>query len=151
MKELLIILSATWKFAATFPVAVLVLDLSFFETLLYTNTGGLLGITIATMASKGIIHLNTILFPVKPFKKSKKKRIFTRRNRRIIKLKIRYGLPGILLLTHTFLSIPLGVFLVTRYYGRKKIHYVYLVMAQFVWSLLFTLFYTSLSVFIHGN
>ena len=55
MKEFLIILSASWKFAATFPVAVLVFDLSFFKTLLYTNIGGLMRIIIAAMASKGIM------------------------------------------------------------------------------------------------
>ncbi|MBI9065233.1 MAG: hypothetical protein JEZ14_24830 [Marinilabiliaceae bacterium] len=151
MKEFLIILSASWKFAATFPVAVLVFDLSFFETLLYTNIGGLMGIIIAAMASKGIIHFSNILFPVKIFRKRKKKRIFTRKSRRIIKIKVRYGLPGIILLTHVLLSIPVGVFLLTRYFGRKNINYLYLVFAQLVWSLVFTFFYVKLFIFIHGG
>lgn len=62
MKELVVILSSTWKFAATFPVAIYLFHMSFFETILYTNIGGLVGIIVFTMVSKGIIKLFTFLY-----------------------------------------------------------------------------------------
>jgi len=50
--------------------------------------------------------------------KSKPKKIFTRRNRMIIKLR-RVGVWAIILLTPVTLSIPLGAFLLRRYYRAK--------------------------------
>jgi hypothetical protein len=143
MKELLIIISSTWKFAATFPVAVFAFKMSFMETLLYTNIGGIIGIVVFSLASKGIIHIFDFLFP-KAFRKGRKpKKIFTKRNRRIIKIKLRFGLPGIILLTHVLLSIPVGVFLLTKYYGSKIRSYFYLVAGQLAWSVIFTFFFTK--------
>jgi hypothetical protein len=97
MKALLIILSSTWKFAATFPVAVYVFKMSFSETILYTNIGGFIGILISTLVSKGLIKLfnayGSDLFKSK--KKIRKK--FTKRNRRLVILKNKYGLAGIVI------------------------------------------------------
>jgi len=41
---LLTILFSSVKFAMTFPVAVMQFEFSFFETILWTNMGGILGI-----------------------------------------------------------------------------------------------------------
>ncbi len=143
MKEFLIIISSTWKFAATFPFAVFAFKMSFLETLLYTNIGGFTGIFVFSLASKGIIHVFNFFFPDIFRKDRKPKKVFSKRNRRIIKIKMRYGLPGIVLLTHVLLSIPVGVFLLTKYYGNKMSSYLYLVVGQLGWSLIFTLFYTE--------
>jgi hypothetical protein len=119
--------------------------MSFLNTLLYTNIGGFIGIIVFSLASKGIIHLFDFLIPnVFRGKKKKSKKIFSKRNRRIITIKMRYGLPGIVLLTHVLLSIPVGVFLLTKYYGTNKINYFYLALGQIAWSLVFTFFYTTL-------
>ena len=144
MKEFIIILSSTWKFAATFPVAVFAFNMTFFETVLYTNIGGFIGIVVFLLASKGIIHVFNFLFPGFVSRKKKLKKVFTKRNRRIIKIKLRYGLPGIVILTHVLLSIPVGVFLLTKFYGTKKASYIYLAMGQLAWSLVFTFFYTNI-------
>lgn len=144
MKALLIILSSTWKFAATFPVAVYVFQMSFYETILYTNIGGFIGILISTLVSKGLIKLfnayGSDLFKSK--KKIRKK--FTKQNRRLVILKNKYGLAGIVILTPILLSIPIGVFLNTKYYGHRKISYLYLLLSQITWSLAYTLFYTTI-------
>jgi hypothetical protein len=148
MKEFLIIISSTWKFAATFPIAVYIFKMSFFETILYTNIGGLIGLVVFTLASKGIIRALDFLLPSIFRRKGKPKRRFTKRNRRIIEIKGKYGLPGIILLTHVLLSIPVGVFLNTKYYGKKRISYFYLVLAQIVWSFAFTIFFIKVRTFI---
>lgn len=145
MKELIVIVSCTWKFAATFPVAVYLFKMSFLETVLYTNIGGFIGIIVFALASKGIIHLCDHVFPLLFRRKKKPKKIFTKRNRRIIRFKTKYGLPGIVLLTHILLSIPIGVFLVTKYYGSKKVNYLYLALGQLAWSLIYTFVYTEIN------
>lgn len=143
MKELIIIISSTWKFAATFPIAIYLFNMSFLETILYTNIGGFLGIVVFTMFSKGLIKLYDAFWPAKLTCKRKSKKVFTRRNRRLVTLKNKYGLPGIAILTPVLLSIPLGVFLNTKYYGNKKISYLYLLLSQIVWSVIYTIMYTQ--------
>jgi len=144
MKELIIIVSCTWKFAATFPVAVYFFKMSFLEIILYTNIGGFIGILLFALASKGIIHIFDHVFPVLFRRNKKPKKVFTKKNRRIIKLKTKYGLPGIVILTHVLLSIPIGVFLLTKYYGSKKVNYLYLALGQIAWSLIFTFVYMKI-------
>ena len=148
MKELIVIFSSTWKFAATFPIAIYVFNMSFYETILYTNIGGFLGIVLFTMFAKGLIKLYDNFWPAKLKCKRKLKKVFTRRNRRLVLLKIKYGLPGIVILTPVLLSIPLGVFLNTKYYGNKKISYLYLFLSQIVWSVIYTIVYTRVKTVI---
>jgi len=74
MKELIIIISSTWKFAATFPVAVYAFKMSFFETILYTNIGGLIGIVLFSLTSKGVIKLFDVFLPIVFRKKTNPKK-----------------------------------------------------------------------------
>ena len=145
MEGLTVIFFSSWKFAATFPVAVLVMKMSFLETIIYTNIGAILGIIVFTFASKVIIKLiDYIKTKTVKEKKKKPKKKFTKRNRRIIVIKSKYGLPGIVFLTPVLLSIPIGTFLITKYYGDDKKSYLYLVLGHFLWSLVYTFIYTQL-------
>ncbi len=83
------------------------------------------------------------LFPKNHRYNKRSKKIFTLRNRRLIFLKNKFGLPGIVILTPVILSIPVGVFLITKYFGRKKISYLYLFAGQIVWSFIYTFIYTK--------
>ncbi len=78
----------------------------------------------------------------------KKKIIFTKTNRRIIKIKHRFGLLGISILTPVILSIPLGAFLAERFYKNKPKVILYLSVCTVFWSFAFYfiyyLFYGSL-------
>lgn len=141
MEELIVIVSSTWKFAATFPVAVFLFNMSFFETILYTNTGGIIGIIVFAFLSKGLFKLINLLWPKRHNGPGRSKRIFTRRNRRLISLKNKYGLPGIVFLTPVLLSIPVGALLITKYFGHKKINYLYLLTGQFLWSIFYSIMY----------
>jgi hypothetical protein len=141
VKELTIILFCTWKFAAMFPIAVLAMKMSFFETIIYTNIGGALGAVIFTFFSSILIETWNKYLPVK-FKLHKKpKRVFTKRKRFLVKIKVKYGLTGIVVLTPLILSIPVGSFLVAKYYGRKKINIAWLISGQIVWSFIYTYLY----------
>jgi len=141
MKELIIILFCTWKFAAMFPVAIFAMKMSFFETIMYTNIGGAFGALIFTIFSDILIKTwNKYL--QKKFKLHRKpKKVFTKRKRFLVKIKVKYGLTGIVVLTPLILSIPVGSFLIAKYYGRKKINIIWLISGQIAWSFIYTYLY----------
>ena len=143
MKELTVIFFCTWKFAATFPIAIYVMEMSFTETLIYTNIGGVLGTLIFTFFSDFLIKFWNKYWPEKLKFHRKTRKIFTKRNRRYVKIKLKYGLFGIVMLTPVILSIPVGSFLIVKYYGIKKTNIIYMIAGVIFWSFVYTLFYTQ--------
>jgi len=141
MKELTIIFFASWKFAATFPIAIYVMKMTVAKTLIYTNIGGILGAFVFLYLSEFLIRMWNKYWPDRLKFHRKARKTFTRRNRNIIKIKSRYGLWGIVILSPVILSIPVGAFLMVKYYGLKLTNIVWLLTGQIVWSLLYTLFY----------
>ena len=137
MRELTIILLCTWKFAAAFPVAVYGMKMSFLETLFYCNIGGLLGMLLFTFFSSLIIRLWVKYWPLK--QKSRHKKVFTKRNRMIVKVRRKYGLAGIVILSPVLLSIPVGSFLTAKYYGINMRNIIWLLAGQIGWSVIYTL------------
>ena len=144
IQVILTILSSSVKFAMTFPLAVFQFKFSFAETVLWTNIGGLIGIYFFAFLSDKLI----VWWHQKFWKKKKqdatgesRKKIFTKKNRRIVRIKQRYGLPGIALITPLLLSIPLGTFLMVRYYQRSRFKFASLIASNIIWSVLYTIFY----------
>ena len=141
------ILLASVKYALTFPLAVYEFKFSFFETVLWLNVGGILGVYFFAYLSEGALRLWNKLFRnmlrnlKRTYKNKKNKKVFTRRNRRIIHIKQRYGLTGIVITTPVLLSIPVGVFLVVRYYNLNRWKFLYLVASNVIWSVIYTAFY----------
>jgi hypothetical protein len=143
MKELTVIFFCSWKFAATFPIAIYAMRMSFAETLIYTNIGGILGTLISVYFSGILIKLWNEYWPEKLKLHRKTRKVFTRRNRWYVKIKLKYGLLGIVVLSPVLLSIPLGSFLTVKYYGIKKTNIIWLIAGQVFWSLIYTIFYTQ--------
>ena len=143
MKEITIIFFCSWKFAATFPLAIYVMRMSFTETLIYTNIGGILGTLASVYFSGFLIKLWNTYWPEKLKFHHQKRKLFTRRNRWFVKIKLKYGLFGIVVLSPVLLSIPLGSFLAVKYYGLKNKNILWLITGQIFWSLVYTLFYTQ--------
>jgi hypothetical protein len=132
----------------TFPLAILEYKMGVLKTILWTNVGGLAGILVFSFLSDQLIYLwrkYIILFirkrllPKKPSAPPRK--IVTKRNRRIVRIKNRYGLPGIALATPVLLSIPVGAFLMERYFEKKRLRLAYLAGANLIWSFLYAFFY----------
>ena len=142
---LLTILFSSFKFAATFPLVIIQFNFSFIETILWTNVGGIIGIYFFAYLSEKLISWWKRTFRRKNRKimedEQQVKKIFTRRNRRIVRTKKKYGLIGIALITPFLLSIPVGVFLVVRYYRVSRYKFLYLIAANVIWSLIYTGFY----------
>jgi hypothetical protein len=142
---ILTIISSAVKFAMTFPLAVLQFKFTFPETILWTNLGGLAGIYFFAFLSSKLIAWWNRVFGVKKNRRSgseRDKKIFTKKNRRIVRIKQKYGLPGIALTTPLLLSIPVGTFLVVRYYRTHPARFIYLIVSNLIWSVIYTAFYT---------
>ncbi len=141
MKALALILSGTWKFAMTFPLALLVMNMSAWETLLYINLGGIIGVLAFVFLSKLLISWYDRYWPEswKPRKKNTLKS--WKRHRKYVRFRDRYGFPGIVILSPVLLSIPVGAFLVTRFYGTRIRYLLWLIAGQLGWSIIYTLFY----------
>lgn len=142
---ILTILFSAVKFAMTFPLVIMQFEFSFLETILWTNVGGIVGIYFFAFLSEKLIAWWN-----RNFRRSRlssdeetehKKRVFTKRNRRIVTIKQRYGLIGIAVSTPFLLSIPVGVFLVVRYYRSSRSKFLYLIASNVFWSIIYSAFY----------
>lgn len=133
----------------TFPLAVFQFHFSFFETMLWTNLGGMLGIFFFAYLSERLLawwrrswwRRSFRKRLVRPMSSERQKPVFTKRKRRIVYIKQQYGLAGIALSTPVLLSIPLGVFLVVRYYRNHSLRFAYLLASNLLWSVIYTSFY----------
>ncbi len=148
MKELTIILLCTFKFAATFPLAIYAMKMSFAETLLYTNIGGILGAVVFIFFSDLLIRSYKKYWPEYLKFRQRGRIVFTKRNRRLVSIKVKYGLYGIVILSPLLLSIPVGSFLTAKYYGTHKSNIILLIAGQAFWSVVYTFVYTQTKVVI---
>lgn len=133
------------------PLLSFEIGLSFVQTWITTTIGGVSGVLFFFFLSKGIISLYQRFFAVhvsmfinhmstyvrqQKLLPRPKKRIFTYRNKSLVKIRRRYGLLGIIILTPVLLSIPLGTFLAIKYYPEQKNILTYLSLSVIVWSFL---------------
>lgn len=122
------------------PAAMVLFNYEFYEVFIVTSLGGICGNIIFTHLSAAIIKwIHT--YRVKKHKIHSKK-IFTKFNRRIIRLKNRFGLAGIAAITPILLSTPLGAFLAERFFKDKRKIILYLSAATIFWSI--TLYFLML-------
>jgi hypothetical protein len=151
LKELSVIIFSSFKFAMTFPLAILEFKMGIVMTIVWTNIGGMIGIFVFSYLSDYLIRFwNYYLRPVpaRIFRgiewKERRKKVFTSRNRRIVSIRKKYGLIGIALATPVILSIPVGAFLIVRYFGKHPKFLSYLAAANFIWSVIYVFFYSFL-------
>lgn len=149
-KYLLIVAISSIKFLIAPPLS-FEIGLSFLQTWIATTVGGLAGVLFFFFLSKGIIvmyrrflasfllqtyhRINTYVRQRNHLPKPNK-RIFTYRNKSLVRIRRRYGLAGIIILTPVLLSIPLGTFLAIKYYPKQKNLLVYLSISVMLWSFL---------------
>ena len=148
LKILIVFAVSSIKFLVA-PALSFGMGLNFIQTWLSTTAGGIVGVLIFFFLSRWIILMYSRYFvyyfhrlKVKIYKildlklpKFIPSRIFTRRNRLIVKAVRKYGLVGIVILTPVLLSIPLGTFLAARYYITNRYTVYYLIGSVIFWSL----------------
>lgn len=72
---------------------------------------------------------------------TKKKRLFTAHNRRVVKIWKKYGLVGLAFLTPILISIPIGTVIAAHYVHNKRKLFLYMFVAIVFWSLVMNFFW----------
>ena len=148
-------------------------DFSFLKTNFYVILGGMLGVTIVLYLSPLIMKLwywlksiylrftypkesyfteptvdipQNVQVSYRYISSKKQKKIFTPRNRRIIRIWKKYGLWGVAWLTPILLSIPIGTFIMTRLEKKKKKIVFKLLISIVTWSFTLTTLFELMHV-----
>lgn len=134
--EILLIASIKFVFA---PFEAERYGFNFKDAFLITTTGGIVGIILFSLIGELIAFgwRKVIRFFKKPLQKEEKpKKKFTRSRRFAMRIKMRFGLLGLVITTPSVISIPIGSFLIHRFY-RKKVRNILLLSASLIlWSFL---------------
>lgn len=164
---LILISSVKFAFGPSFAYLNEQYDFTWLETNIYAIMGGMMGVVIFMHISDWLISLwekvrqyvfkrkrrrNTMFSPpvadtpelleihyqyvesmVPP-----RKRIFTSRTRKVVRIWRKYGLMGLAALTPVLFSIPLGTFFMSRLEKNKKKIIFYMFISITVWSLIIT-------------
>ena len=139
LSEILELLGLFLLAASKFAVAVGILispvtNYSYFESVLMLIIGGFTGISFFYYFSNWVNKMISKLF-----QKKKKKQVFSKKVRRFINIKNKYGLVGIAFITPIIISIPVGSFIASRFFSKKK-HTLLVMFAGIVfWALLLPL------------
>lgn len=147
LKILVVGFMSSVKFVTAAPLAT-AYGFNYFETLVITAIGGILGVFIFFQISKAALKailktkknkelekMNQAELPGQQPKIVKKK-IFTWKNKFIVRTVRKFGLPGIAIITPVILSIPLGTFIAFRYFHNKQKVFTYLSMAVIFWAII---------------
>ncbi len=146
-----VFLLSTIKFVfGSVPLA-LGFGFSFFEAVTVTSLGGFFGATFFVYMSDKILSF------LKKRKARKKlenpnlpiNKVFTNRNRMIVRVKKRFGLAGIAFLSPFLFPLPIGCFLAVRYFKNKHRILVYMFVAILFWSVTAYYFYKPIFHVIH--
>ncbi len=172
LKIILLILLSSVKFIAGPPFAYAYnqkYEFSFAEAVIYSIIGGMLGVFVFTFFSEQLIRLIRYLkhhgkkvisrkdifskpeadvdVPVNiqytyVEKKEQPKIVFTRRNRRLVKIWKKYGLAGIAFITPCIVSIPIGTVIANALESNRKKIFLYMFISVVFWSItIHSLFY----------
>jgi hypothetical protein len=156
LKIIQVFLLATVKYVVTFPFALLI-GLSLEQTLIVATLGGIAGFFffyhVSGFALNRVHHLKSFLRKYTPVsirlkfrqfiawrKKVTGERVFSKRNRFIVWFRAKFGLAGIIILSPIVLSIPIGAFLLNKYYSKHKLARPYMVLSIVSWTAVFIVF-----------
>lgn len=99
---------------------------SLLEIALISSAGGAVGAIVFFFVGKGIDKIST-----KP--RDPNKKIFTNKNRKIIRIKNKFGLIG-MSLTIGIISVPIGAILVGKYFNTQKAAIPTLILSALAWG-----------------
>jgi hypothetical protein len=75
--------------------------------------------------------------------KRRNRKKFTRRTKFMVKLRRKYGMWGIILLTPVLLSLPIGAFLLRKYYRQNRLSFPFMITSIVVEGFILCLAYTG--------
>ena len=110
------------------------------ETILITSSGAALGVFIFFHAGEYFIALWHFVFG------KKKKKIFSPWKRRIIRLKWRWGIKGLMLIS-VLISVPVASVIAAKFYRHNNKALPMMIIGFFLWSLILTSIAYGIRVF----
>jgi len=129
---LYVIAISTYKFLFAGPVAV-ASGFNYWETSLSLTVGGIIGFIVFYFFSAEIILFYNRSFPSKP----KVPRVgWMKRNRRRLFFR-KYGIPILMIIGPSVLSIPCTAFIVRRWFRNTKFIFVYFCISVVSWAFIF--------------
>ena len=146
---LAIVLLSSVKFLLA-PSAAVAAGHGFLKTIIITFSGGSCGILFFYyMGGWAVDKISCMINGSKKQDSNsiQKKRIFTKKNKWIIKIKSKFGLAGLSIITPGIISIPVGSILAAKYFKKHPNTIAYLIISVFLWSVLLT----SLSLLFKQN
>jgi len=123
LKLLSVALFSSVKFFFALPYSYAI-GLTYWESIISTCAGGLLGFFFFYYISGIIINFlikKGLYKKIRPRKRKEGKKVFSKRNKLIVKTKLSYGLIGLVILTPVILSIPVGTFILRKYYKNDRL------------------------------
>jgi hypothetical protein len=146
---MIILLQPAYKFVELFflssvkfvftPLLSKYIGFNFLETFIITAIFGIFWVTVFYYLSSALILIYHYILTGKFFGfKGKPKRVFTKRNRRIVRFKSTFGYLGVIAFTPILLSLPLGSFLARRYYSHKKLILPLIFVSIGIWAFILT-------------
>jgi hypothetical protein len=175
-KILTFILLSSVKFTVGLPFVYLneTYDFTWLETNIYAIIGGMIGVIVFMHVSEWLIELwdrirlflfkkkekinNLYSQPVADIDRSLNihyvyigksmppRKLFTRRNRKMVQIWRKYGLIGLAALTPVLFSIPIGTFFMTRLAKKKRKIMLYMFISICSWSILITTLFEILHI-----
>lgn len=150
LKQLSILIISAIKFLVAPPTSYL-FGYSYLHTILNTTVGGWIGVLFFYYTGRYLfsqfpfwkrsmrkIYHNLLGIPVHTQmimnQRREPVRVFNRRNRLIVKIRDKFGFPGLIILTPVLLSIPIGTFLVVKYYSSHRHLLAWLSLSVMLWS-----------------
>lgn len=136
------------KFGFAVPVAIRTMEFTVFQAFAFAMLSGSTGTFVFYFFGKTINDW----FEQRKRKKKHKLGIvqhkvkFSRRKRMIVKIKSKYGLPGIAFFTPAIFSIPVGILIAVRFFPHSKKILPWMLASVFFWSLTISL----ISLIING-
>lgn len=115
------------------PMAFFMFKSSFIKVFVVSCAGGITGNIIFTNLSATLLKWMDAY--KRRINKDHKRQVFTRSTRRFVRIKQRFGLTGIALIT-PLISQPIGAFFAEKFFKDKKKVIVYLSVSVMLWSLL---------------
>lgn len=115
------------------PATVYLSGYNYWETLVITIVGGILGVVVFFYTGSAIFsYIN------ERFSRGTKKKSFNKRNRLLIRVKSSWGIIGLAIITPCIVSIPFGSLLAARYFRNDPRTITFLITAVIMWSLILT-------------
>jgi len=130
VKYFTVFISSTVKFIGG-PLSGTAFGLSWVETCIFTVLGMMTSVLIFSLLGASVRS--------RLFSRKKKRRLFTSRNRRIVRIWRRYGLTGVAFLTPVIFSPILGTIVAASFGEPWKRIFVYMFVSAVFWGVVFSL------------